>query len=277
MVNGRRFHAEPDWAARIRAAGLDRFDAWWTLPLTEVEPGNRRRGGWSTVFRYVLDGDCGLFVKRQEDHVYRSWRHPLRGRLTAEREFGVLQHCRAAGVAVTEPVLYATLDVDGHRRGVLVTRELAGYRALEDLLADWQRHGWPDRACRERLLRAVATLVRTLHDAHLEHNCLYPKHVMIHADWLTDGLSGTSPPVVLIDLEKCKRRWRRMTCTLRDLDTLNRRSADWSRTNRRRFLGWYLGEGTQLSRRGRRLWRRLGHAAHSAPHAQSAAAASSTA
>jgi tRNA A-37 threonylcarbamoyl transferase component Bud32 len=247
------FVPAPECVSELQRSGLDSLEAWWTLALREVEPGNRRRGGWSQVFRFVLAGVGGVFVKRQEDHVYRSWRHPLRGRLTAEREFHALAHCREAGVAVTEPVLYACDTANGHQRGVLVTRALDGYRGLDTVT---RGTSWPDRLSRGRLLRQTALLVRTLHAARLEHGCLYPKHVMVQDTWLMTG-DQAGPPLVLIDLEKCTRRWRRATCRLRDLDSLNRRAEDWSRTDRRRFLGHYLAAGRRLDPAGRRLWRAL--------------------
>ncbi|WP_448509190.1 lipopolysaccharide kinase InaA family protein [Immundisolibacter sp.] len=251
------FRIGPGWAATLAAAGLDQFQAWWTLRLDEVEAGNRRRGGWSAVCRYQLAPDTGVFVKRQEDHVYRGVCHPLRGRLTGEREFRILTRCQAAGIAVAQPVLFAAHDTDGHLRGVLVTRELAGYRALEDLTAQWQRCGWPNARQRQRVLRAVAFVVRRLHALHLEHNCLYPKHLMIHMGWLAGEDAGGAPPVALIDLEKCKWRLRRLDCARRDLDSLNRHGQGWSRTDRRRFVGYYLAAGRRLDRPGQRLWRWL--------------------
>lgn len=245
---------------------MDSFAAWWTLALDEVEPGNQRRGGWSAVSRHCLPaavGGVGVFVKRQCDHVYHSLRHPWRGRLTAEREYRTLLRCAGTGVAAAEPVLYAQATVDGHACGVLVTRELAGYSALEDCVSRWQDRGWPPAEQRRRLLRAVAALVRRLHDAHLQHNCLYPKHVMVSEAWLAggEGCGSITAPVVLIDLEKAKwRLWRRY-CAQRDLDSLNRRSVGWSRTDRRRFLGYYLGRSGRLRGAERRLWRRLARAA----------------
>jgi hypothetical protein len=221
------------------------------LALSEVEPGNRRRGGWSQVFRFVPAGAAGLFVKRQEDHVYRSWRHPVQGRLTAEREFHALARCREAGVAVTDAVLYATSTAAGHQRGVLVTRALDAYRALDELMLAREH---PNRSARNRILLHTAALVRRLHAAHLEHGCLYPKHVMVHVAWLAGAAIADTPPVVLIDLEKCTRRWRRAACRRRDLDSLNRRAQGWSRTDRRRFLGYYLSAGRRLDAAGRRLW-----------------------
>jgi len=272
------FDAEPGFATLIDGAGLRDFDAWWRLELPTVEPGNAGRGGWSTVGRHTLcapDGSAvGMYVKRQQDHVYRSWRHPWRGRPTGAREMRVLRQCRALGIHTAEPVLYAQRLAGGHVQGVLVTRELAGYRALDELVLEWRRAGAPPRDQRLRLLQVVATQVRALHDAHLEHNCLYPKHVMVSRAWLA-GDAGAAA-VALIDLEKCKWRWRRLTCALRDLDSLNRRSPGWSRTDRRRFLGWYLAAGRRLSRRDRRLWKTLARRAATGK-GQSAAIASSTA
>jgi len=260
------FRSGPGWAATLAAAGLDQFQTWWALRLDEVETGNRRRGGWSAVCRHRLAPDTGVFVKRQEDHVYRSARHPLRGRLTGEREFRILMRCQAAGVAVAQPVLFAAHDTGAHLRGVLVTRELAGYRALEDLTAEWQRCGWPDSHQRQRVLRAAASLVRRLHALHLEHNCLYPKHIMVHTGWLAGEDAAGAPPLALIDLEKCKWRLRRLDCARRDLDSLNRHGQGWSRTDRRRFVGYYLAAGRRLDRPGQRLWHWLARRASTPGH-----------
>lgn len=264
MTAGSDCRVAAPWRSVLQRAALDGFDAWWTLALDEVEPGNQRRGGWSAVSRYCLPEAAGggaVFVKRQQDHVYRSLRHPWRGRLTAEREYRTLLRCAETGVATAEPVLYAQASLDGHRCGVLVTRELAGYRALDDCVSRWQHTGWPPLTERRRVLRAVAALVRQLHAAHLQHNCLYPKHVMVSDVWLSGGDDSITAPVALIDLEKAKWRLWRWFCAQRDLDSLNRRSVGWSRTDRRRFLGYYLGRGSRLRGADRRLWRRLARAA----------------
>ena len=47
--------------------------------------------------------------------------------------------------------------------------------------------------------------------------------------------------------------------TLRDLDSLNRRSLHWSRTDRLRFLQAYLGVD-RLDAAGWAIWRRLAQA-----------------
>ena len=101
MTAGSDCRVAAPWRSVLQRAALDGFDAWWTLALDEVEPGNQRRGGWSAVSRYCLPEAAGggaVFVKRQQDHVYRSLRHPWRGRLTAEREYRTLLRCAETAV-----------------------------------------------------------------------------------------------------------------------------------------------------------------------------------
>jgi hypothetical protein len=78
-----------DWQQLLDGNGLDSFEALWTLDAGWFEAPNKRRGGWSGVSRCDLEvpegGSVGVFVKRQQDHVYRSPRHPLRGMLTFVR------------------------------------------------------------------------------------------------------------------------------------------------------------------------------------------------
>ncbi len=262
MATGFACHVPEPWGQILRQAGLDSFEAWWALSLDAVEPGNQRREGWSAVSHYRLPeaaGGGGVFIKRQRGYVFRSLRHPWRGRLTCEREYRVLLRCAEIGVAAAEPLLFAQRGVNGDPCGVLVTRALEGYSALEDCVSRWQRDGWPPLPMRRRLLRVIAAAVRRLHDARLQHNCLYPKHIMVNEAWLAGDDSVAAAPVALIDLEKAKQRLWRRHCARRDLDSLNRRSIGWSRADRRRFLGYYLGRRGRLQGGGRRLWRTLAH------------------
>ena len=62
--------------------------------------------------------------------------------------------------------------------------------------------------------------------------------------------------VRLIDLEAAKQRWRRKSAYLRDLDTLNRHSLEWSRADRLRFLLKYTGR-SKMDAGVKTLWRQL--------------------
>ena len=71
--------------------GLFGFSDFWNRKIEWFEAPNHRRGGWSGVARSELTlpdgGRLPVFVKRQANHMTRTWRHPFRGQPTLIREF----------------------------------------------------------------------------------------------------------------------------------------------------------------------------------------------
>ena len=235
----RDYVAEP-WRATFEQNGLRTFDDFWRREIAWFEQPNFRRGGWSGVGRWELDNSQGrrvaLFVKRQEDHVTRTWRHPFRGMATLRREFRNL--CRFQHLQLPGPrlIYFAERRVEGHLRAMLVTEELAGFRSLEAWTEEWARQGWPAMAARQQWITAIADVVRRMHLHHFQHNCLYAKHVFVKP------VNSAQVDVRVIDLEKAKRRWCRRRAVYRDLDTLHRHTPAWRLTDRVRFLKAYLKE-----------------------------------
>ncbi|MBE9516185.1 MAG: hypothetical protein IME93_04325 [Proteobacteria bacterium] len=127
---------------------------------------------------------------------------------------------------------------------MLITRELAGYQPMDDFL-----QGVCLRILqRKNLAITVADAVRHLHQSHLQHNCLHPKHVFVKME--NNVLQAS-----LIDLEKTKYKLLREQAVYRDLDTLNRRSAV-SNTDRLRFLLAYM-QKRRVDGAVRQLWQGL--------------------
>ena len=126
-----------------------------------------------------------------------------------------------------------------------------GYRPLDVWTDERYAAGWADsRQTRMKVIVECAVLLHRLHHAGYVHNAMHPKHIFLRVDGL-DGVDAR-----LIDLEKMRRKPGLSRRTLRDLDSLNRRSRHWSRTDRLRFLKAYLGV-RRLDAGGRRLWYRL--------------------
>lgn len=243
----------PDWGPLAHRYGLDDFGALWELETGWVEAPNRRRGGWSGVSRHEMQGRDGgdevVYIKRQQNHTTRTWRHPFRGVLTFRREFLNLRQLQAFGVPVPDVLYFAERRIAGDRRAILVSRALIGYASLEDRLQYWQVHGLPERAAWRRLLRRLAGIARLMHRHRMQQNCFYPKHVFI-------GGTAGEPDFRLLDFEKARRTLSVQRAMLRDLDTLNRHAPGLRTTDRLRFLLAYL-DRERVDGQVRKAWKRL--------------------
>jgi hypothetical protein len=240
-------YVEPQGWALLERHGLAGFEALWDLQAEWFEPPNQRRGGWSGVARLELPGPDGsgeaIFLKRQENHTRRSLRHPL-GEPTFAAEIRNILAARDAGVPTLEPVYFGQRG----KRAILVTRELRGFASLDQHMREWRGRGWArSNEQRRALIPEVAGAVRRLHAARLVHNALHPKHVFVRFP------GSGSPQVRLIDMEKMRRTLLPGMAARRDLDSLNRRSPWWGRTDRLRFLHAYFGV-PRLTAGQRRYW-----------------------
>ncbi|MDR2874386.1 MAG: lipopolysaccharide kinase InaA family protein [Methylobacillus sp.] len=246
-----RDYINPEWRETLAANGLDDFARLW--PVAEnawFEPPNHARGGWSGVTRQTLThsdgGTTGIFVKRQENHAYRSWRNFFRLTPTLEREFRNCMKFIELGIPALEPLFYGERRADGKLQAILVTRELQGYASLESA------HFYPPRQIehdeRKRLIVTLAELVRKLHAHRYQHTSLYLKHLFARKN--PDG----SFDARFIDLEKTRWQPLRYLAVRRDLDSLLRHANGWSRTDCLRFFLAYRRE-KKLGAASRRLLR----------------------
>jgi hypothetical protein len=188
---------------------IDTFDAFWRNNAPWFEAPNIRRGGWSGVVKCVVDSfgkPETVFIKRQENHVTKTLMHPIKGIPTFLREYLNIQSLNAKNIPTLD-VLYFEIKAS---KAVLVTKALEGYVSLDkiDLLTLHPRD-------RNALLTSIAKVIRQLHQYHYQHNCLYPKHIMVRQlanEW----------DVKLIDLEKLKYRFFKKHAVIHDLTTFIR-------------------------------------------------------
>lgn len=212
---------DPAECALLARHGLDGFDALWEASAVAVESPNLARGGTSQVGVLELGTGAGrrrYYLKRQRNFNCRTPRHWLRGIPLAEREWRGIRALTQAHIPTLEAAAFGRDRRPGDDRALLLTRALDDHLDLET----WLTHT-PERAPRERFAAAAGALLGQLHAAGWRHGCLYPKHLFVARDaFLHDGAAGPDlAPLRLIDLEKCKRIWRRWS-GLRDLDTLFR-------------------------------------------------------
>ncbi len=226
------------WKAILAHNDLDEFEALWNLPAEWFEPPNHRRGGWSGVSRICLSdpdgGEVHVFLKRQENHTRKTWRHPISREPTFRSEARNLMALNRLHIGAPELLYYAERKTSRGWQVILATRELQDQLPLDRLIASWLSEGWSQtRAERHELILALADLLRRLHDTRRSHNALHAKHVFVHR-------ASRSP--CLIDLEKMYQRFSRRKAMIRDLDALNRRTPAISRSERLRFLLAYAKE-----------------------------------
>jgi len=241
-------YIDNDWKKVLQENNLQCFDDWWQREAEWFEEPNHRRGGWSGVSRVELKDKDGatrtIFLKRQENHVAKTFLHPLKGIPTFIREMHNILLLKKARVAALTPVYFAVRTVDGAQRAVLATEELDGFSPLDTV----DRNSLTFRQ-RKKLLKSVAELIQRFHAQRLQHNCLYAKHVFIKQ-------TGDDFESHLIDLEKTKPRFLKNTGMNRDLDSFNRHAHGWSRTDRLRFLHYYLS-AKGVEHKVAEMWRML--------------------
>lgn len=213
---------------------LDRFDTLWELDAGWFEEPNKRRGGWSGVSRYLLPDGSAVFLKRQQNHFYRTWRNFFMPAATFSREFKNILNFKKHGIPTLELIYFGQRKQAGNLQAILVTRELEGFLQLDNKSLLMRLKNNVEH--RKGLLQKVAEILRHLHDSHMQHNCLYPKHVFVKI--LPDGMFD----VRLIDLEKAKWRPLGKSAMLRDLGTLHRHTTGWSNTDRMRLFLTYRQE-----------------------------------
>lgn len=234
------------WTEFMRHNHLECFDDVWLLPEDWIDEPNRGRGGWSGVSRHELKSSGGAIVpvilKRQEDYVKRTWLHPLRGVATLRAEAAMIERLRARGIAVPELIYFGE---SARSRAALMTVELESSEPLDRFARMLQIRQAPLAAKRE-LVFVVAQAVRKLHLARCQHRALFPKHLLV--------CGGHPLRVFIIDFEKARMRLFVHSCTVRDLDELNRRSHGLSLSDRMRFFKHYCNV-SRLGAREKFLWR----------------------
>jgi hypothetical protein len=249
-----RHYISPDWDRYFAEKKWADFEAIWKLPSEPLDGANTSRGGWSLVglFQTRLPGgrEKRLIIKKQSNHTSRTLWHPIRGIPTFEKELANIFRYQRAGIPTIQPVFFSKEYRMKKTRAVLITEYLDGYFPADSLPQHWKRQKKkPSREERNRLIGSVAAQVRTIHRNGYVHNCLYPKHLFVSQ---REGRFE----VRIIDLEKSKRGIFRGRRKVRDLETLYRRTGEWSRTDKLRFLLSYCGV-ERLDRRTKNLGLRI--------------------
>jgi hypothetical protein len=242
-----------NWQIVLKRNYLVHFEAFWSIKAGWFEEPNIRRGGWSGVVKIPLekidDDPSFIFIKRQENHMSRTWRHPFSGIATFQKEYDNIQRFHRYQIPTLELVYFGTRSYNGNRQAIIATQDLEGYFPLDVLLPTSSSKVVKDWLDRQALLKASAKVLSRMHQHHIQHNSLYPKHIF--AKSVGDGWD-----IRIIDLEKAKRRLFKSTAILRDLSTLLRHTLDWTTKEQLTFFKAYVDE-VKLSAKSKKLWSKI--------------------
>jgi hypothetical protein len=244
------------WLPVLKANNLDTFEKLWKLEADWFEPPNKRRGGWSGVSRLELDNPNGgklvIFLKRQENHIYKPLRNIIKGAPTFRREMKNIKRFVKHNIPIPEPVFYAERTVNKQIRAILITASIApDYRSLEDWVAKWQAEGFPDRNEHNEIVKKVAEAIRYMHKHYFKHGALVSKHVFLKY------VPGQPSSVRFIDLEKTRYWFLPFNGIVGDLKAFAKSFMPAiTNTDMSKFYKYYIG-ADRLTKENTKLLRRV--------------------
>jgi heptose I phosphotransferase len=236
----------------LQTLHLVTFDAWFQLSSGDEV---RRIGARATtrMAAGTLGLPCEVYLKRFQP---LGWKERLKNWLSlkavhhgASPEFEAAIRFQELAIPSVEPLVFG----ESGGRSLLVTRGLAGYRDLKELLAS--RHPSLSRSdVRMQVARTLGDFARTMHAAGLHHQDFYLNHVLARVE---DDFESTGPEDLrIIDLGRVRERHPlAFRWILKDLAQLHYSAALASPREKMRFLRTYLGR--RLQHADRRWIRRL--------------------
>lgn len=228
----------PQYQPLLQQHQLASFEQLWNYQGDWFEPPNRERGGWSGVNYIELADNAGVkhgfYLKRQQAHMRRTWRHPMAGEPTFVREFKILQHLSKHHVPTPKLVFFGSQQ----NKAILLTEALTGFMATDDWL---KRHAKISIHQQRMLMHALANAVRQLHQAGVQHRSLYLKHLFVKESSIEkNSFEQYNFEVATIDFEKSRITafitWFRFS----DLITLHYRAVNLSASNKLAFFKQYF-------------------------------------
>lgn len=219
----------PQHLALLTQHNLASFEQIWAYEGDWFELPNRERGGWSGVNFIELTDKIGnkqsFYLKRQQGHMRRAWRHPIVGEPTFVREFEMIEHLQRHNVKTPNLVFFASKQT----QAILLTEGLKDFVSLDKLQVSTSMC----IAQKRLLMSQLANTVRLMHQAHVQHRSLYDKHLFVKEN-------NNNFEVALIDFEKSRITPFISFLKISDLITLNYRTHNLSSTQRLSFFKQYF-------------------------------------
>jgi hypothetical protein len=235
---GKFLNSYPDKVAEsiFKENNLHRFDDWWSLEKDWFEEPNERRGGWSGVSRLSLPTKTGadlvIFLKRQENHIHKSFLHPIKGVPTFRVEYHNILRLNKINMPTVESLYYAERKQEGKHQVILILKELTGYSDLLNLPDDEEK-----RKC---IMKKCGLELRRLHESSYRHTSIYSKHIFYKID------VNNEVDIRFIDLEKLTWRPGKNKIRKNEIFRFFKRKLDLTKKDLSSFLEAYLNGGEKF-------------------------------
>ena len=215
--------------------GFGDFDALWNYQGEWVEPINNRRGGWSGVCRLSIPNtsEPPFYLKRQENHCFKTFKHPLKGIPTYRREVTNIHRFMKFKIPTVDLVYYGERKSANKRQAILISRALEEYEELEP---------WISKANDSQLnemLQILAIQIRTMHAHGLMHMYLNSSSILVRKT-KKSLLEKSKIDIRIIDLESVRIQPISIQRRLKDLSYLLNNISGLTKQNFSDFLNYYF-------------------------------------
>lgn len=179
----------------LQAHQLFTFNQLWNYQGEWFEAPNRKQDGWSGVsYLSLMDSngqEHGFYLKRQENYMRKTWRHPFKGEPTFKREFEIIQYLSTQSVLTPTISYFAFHD----QQCIFVTEALKGFISADDW---FRKYGSAQDKLKMKMIEALAKAVNALHRAGVQHRSLYLKHLFVRVE------HDANVEVAIIDFESSR-------------------------------------------------------------------------
>lgn len=207
----------------FREEGFNDFESLWQYTGEWVEPVNKRRGGWSGVCRLDMPNtdEPPFYLKRQENHNTKTFKHPIKGVPTYHREVKNVHRFNKFGIPTYELVYYGERRLPNKHQAILISRALEDYEQLDI---------WISKANEKQLnemLHKLAALIRNIHSHGLMHRFLNASSILVRKT-KKSLLEKSEIDIRFIDLESARmhpipkqRRFKDLSFMIKSIPELN--------------------------------------------------------
>jgi heptose I phosphotransferase len=195
--------------------------------------------------------------------VWKDWLQCRAPVVSARTEWEALDRIERLGISTTRTAGKGERGrAPAHLESFLITEALDNMIHLEDLTRDWGGlTGSRQKQLKNALLRPIAQIARTLHEAGMNHRDFYLGHFLVKNRRWTEWKPGDALELFLIDLHRVQMRDRLpMRWRVKDIGGLLFSALDCglSRRDVLRFIRIYRGRPLRESLAAdATLWRRV--------------------